>query len=172
MIFVSGVHGVGKSYFCKRLNEDIGIESYASSDLIGQKKNVSFTTDKKIAGIDDNQNYLITAVEALKKEGDFFVLDGHFCLLDNEGEITRIPEQTFIDLKPEAIVLLTERPQIICERRFARDKVKVDIEQICRFQEAEIDYAGEIAEKLGVQIIISKGSEDLQSVIDFIRQRR
>ena len=42
MIFISGIHGVGKSYFCEKLKEVTGIESYASSSLIEQKKKVIF----------------------------------------------------------------------------------------------------------------------------------
>lgn len=172
MIFISGIHGVGKSYFCKKLKEITGVESYTSSSLIAERKKVSFSVDKKIIDINDNQNYLLLAVEELKTKNSFFVLDGHFCLLDIEGNITRIPEQTFIDLKPEAIVLLTEKEEIIAERRMNRDGIEIDLAITRRFQEAEIDYAKEIAMRLGVPIKISKGAEDIQSTIEFIREQR
>lgn len=172
MIFISGIHGVGKSYFCKKLKEITGVESYTSSSLIEQRKKVSFSVDKKIIDINDNQNYLLLAVEELKTKNSFFVLDGHFCLLDIEGNITRIPEQTFIDLKPEAIVLLTEKEEIIAERRMYRDGIEIDLAITRRFQEAEIGYAKEIAMRLGVPIKISKGAEDIQSTIEFIREQR
>lgn len=172
MIFISGVHGVGKSYFCQKLKEIMEIESYVSSSLIEQMKNVAFGVDKKIIEIDDNQKYLLSAVEKLKEKNSFFLLDGHFCLLNKEGTITRIPEQTFINLHPEAIVLLTEKEEIIAERRMARDGVEVDIESTRKFQEAEITYAREIAEKLGVPLKISKGINDFQSTIEFIQEQR
>lgn len=38
MIFISGVHGVGKSYFCDMVKAATGIESYSASTLITQKK--------------------------------------------------------------------------------------------------------------------------------------
>lgn len=172
MIFISGVHGVGKSYFCKELKAATGIESYVSSKLIGEMKNVSFETDKKTGDIDDNQNYLLEAVEKLKELNPYFVLDGHFCLLDKEGTITRIPEQTFIDLQPEAIVLLTEDVEIIAKRRMDRDGIEIDLEETQKFQDAEITYATEIAQKLGVPIKISAESDDFQSIIDFIKEQR
>ena len=37
MIFVSGVHGVGKSYFCNLVKDSVGIETYSASALIATK---------------------------------------------------------------------------------------------------------------------------------------
>ena len=33
--------------------------------------------------------------------GEEFILDGHFCLLDVEGAITKIPMETYFSLKPD-----------------------------------------------------------------------
>lgn len=172
VIFISGVHGVGKSYFCKKLKEMAGIESYISSQLIEQKKKVSFASDKKTTDIENNQNYLLVAVEELKERNSLFVLDGHFCLWDKEGNITRISEKVFTDLKPDAIVLLVEKPEIIVERRRKRDGIEIDFNQTCKFQEAEITYAKEIAKKLNVPLKILRGTEDVQSTIAFITKWR
>ena len=38
MIFVSGVHGVGKSYFCNLVKEVTAIKTHSSSPLIAEKK--------------------------------------------------------------------------------------------------------------------------------------
>lgn len=172
MIFISGVHGVGKTYFCEKLKAVVGIECYSASQLIEQRKQIVFSTDKKIVDIGSNQNYLLEAVAELNEKNSFFVLDGHFCLLDREGTITRIPEQTFIDLQPEAVVLLTEKPEIIVERRMKRDGIRGDIEAIRRFQEEEMIYAKEMSDKIGIPLCISKGSEDIESTINFIKNRR
>lgn len=45
MIFISGVHGVGKSYFCDMVKAATGIESYSASTLITQKKHSGFAKD-------------------------------------------------------------------------------------------------------------------------------
>lgn len=55
MIFISGVHGVGKSYFCDMVKTETGIESYSASTLITRKKHSGFAKDKLIPDIDDNQ---------------------------------------------------------------------------------------------------------------------
>ncbi len=46
MIFISGVHGVGKSYFCDMVKKATGIESYSASTLITQKKHPGFARKK------------------------------------------------------------------------------------------------------------------------------
>ncbi len=105
MIFISGVHGVGKSYFCGMVKEATGIKSYSASTLITQKKHSGFAKDKLIPDIDDNQHYLLQAINELKASGDNFILDGHFCLLNASGKITRIPADTFTSLKKEDLFM-------------------------------------------------------------------
>ena len=172
MIFISGVHGVGKSFFCDQVRERLGMESYSASRLISERKKAGFPASKLIPDIDDNQPYLLDAVEELKAKGEDFLLDGHFCLLDGSGVITRIFENTFTSLHPDAIVLLTEDPAIIAERRSRRDDVAPVVDEIRIFQEEEIKYAQEIADLLKVPIKISKGSKDVDNTISFIAERR
>ena len=138
MIFISGVHGVGKSYFCDLVKKKLGIDTFTAKEL--------------------------------KKNGSSFILDGHFCLLDVDGIIKRIPRETFEEIKPDFIVLLTEKPEVISMRREKRDGIKIDVSEIKKFQDAEIDYAKEIANHLDVELIISSVTEDIDSVIDFVRR--
>ncbi|MDD2958954.1 MAG: hypothetical protein PHE06_07975 [Lachnospiraceae bacterium] len=69
-------------------------------------------------------------------------------------------------------MLLTEKPEIIAERRVNRDSVQIDTEVIRRFQEEEMIYAKEMSDKIGIPLCISKGSEDMESTINFIKNRR
>jgi len=169
MIFISGVHGVGKSYFCNMVKDATGIESYSASKLISQKKHSGFSTDKLIPDIDDNQDYLLQAVNDLKATGHNFILDGHFCLLNASGIITRIPLDTFIALRPEAIILLTERPEIIAARRKERDRIDASIQNIEDFQHEECTYAKEVAAAIGANLYISDGAADLGNTIEYIK---
>lgn len=172
MIFISGVHGVGKSYFCDLLKDRLGVVSYSTSKLIADKKNAGFSPNKLVADIDDNQFYLLEAIRELRGSGDEFLLDGHFCLLNKEGVITRIPLNTFTSLAPDAIVLLTEDPTIIAKRRQDRDGIEHSASDIQAFQDAEKTYANEVAELLGVPLKVSAGSRDVDSTIEFIKSRR
>lgn len=172
MIFISGVHGVGKSYFCNLVKEATGIECYSASSLIKERKKQGFPADKRVADIDENQLYLLAAVDDLRASVGEFLLDGHFCLLNTDGVITRISLDTFTTLKPEAIVLLTETPEIIAKRRQERDNVEHRASDIKAFQDEEIAYAKEVAQILHVPLKISTGSSDVDNTIEFIRDRR
>ncbi len=55
MIFVRGVHGVGKSYFCNLVKDSVGIKTYLGSALIATKKRSGFAKNKLIPDIDENQ---------------------------------------------------------------------------------------------------------------------
>lgn len=172
MIFISGVHGVGKSYFCNLVKEVTSIECYSASSLIKERKKQGFPANKRVADIDENQLYLLAAVDDLRATLGEFLLDGHFCLLNTEGVITRIPLDTFTTLKPEAIILLTENPEIIAQRRQERDGVDHKASDIKAFQDEEVKYAEEVAELLQVPLKISTGSNDIENTVEFIRGRR
>lgn len=48
MIFISGIHGVGKSYFCNQVKKLTGIATYTASELISSEKNELFSANKQI----------------------------------------------------------------------------------------------------------------------------
>lgn len=169
MIFISGVHSVGKSYFCDMVKEATGIESYSASTLITRKKNSGFAKDKLIPDIDDNQQYLLQAVSEFRDSGEDFILDGHFCLLNASGEITRIPYDTFTALKPEAIILLMEKSEVIAARRKEHDGIEASVQDIEDFQQEECAYAKEVAADIGAKLFISGGAGDLAQAINFIK---
>ena len=162
MIFVSGVHGVGKSYFCNLVKDSVGIETYSASALIATKKRSEFAKNKLIPDIDENQQFLLWAVDELRTLCQNFILDGHFCLLNASGEVQRIPYGTFAMLKPDAIVLLTENPEIIASRRRKRDSIEY-------FQREERLYADEVARDINAKLFVSEGAKDLMRAIDFIK---
>lgn len=169
MIFVSGIHGVGKPFFCDMVKAQLGIEYYSASELITPRRGKAFSNDKLVPDIDDNQPLLVEAVEELRSAGTDFILDGHFCLLDAKGMITRIPAETYRQLKPNRMVLLTEKPEVIAKRRRERDGVDVQPTDIDMFQAEEARYAREISKQLNTPLEISSGAEDEQRVIDWIK---
>ena len=170
MIFVSGIHGVGKTFFANQVKEQLGIATYSASQLITEKRNKGFAVNKIVEDIDENQSFLLAAIDELREKGDEFILDGHFCLLNQDGFISRIPMNTFTSLKPDKIVLLTEQPAVIATRRLTRDGIVVEESDIDAFQNEEMSYAEEVARELGVELLVSLGDSDLKSIIQRIRQ--
>lgn len=169
MIFISGIHGVGKSYFCDEVKKRLGLNAYSASSLISELKEEFFKSDKLIKDIDNNQGYLLEALKRLDKSEKRYLLDGHLCLLNGRGYVQRINIQTFFDLNPRGIVLLTENPGVIAERRQTRDGIIHDKDQINSFQNEEIAYAKEVSALLGIPLYISKGANDIENAILFIK---
>lgn len=170
MIFISGIHGVGKTYFCNIVKEELGIATYSSSELIEKRKKEKFPVDKLVADIHFNQILLIDAVNELLQSGEEFIIDGHFCLLDANGKISRIPIETYEFLKPNKLILLTEEPKIIVERRYKRDGILQNELDVKKFQEEEKMYAYEVAQKLDIKLKISRGKQELKEVLEFIER--
>lgn len=169
MIFISGIHGVGKSYFCESVKIALGVDTYSASTLIAERKKVEFFQDKLIPDIDDNQQYLLSAIQDLNVINPLYLLDGHFCLLNAQGQITRIPHETFTSLNPDAIILLTEDPDVVACRRRSRDGIQHNAENIRLFQDEEITYAKEVSERLDVTLWISTGSADMADTLGFLQ---
>lgn len=170
MIFVSGVHGVGKTYFCSMVKKELNINTYSASELISKKGRKKLSVDKRTSEINQNQLYLQQAVNELNKIDKKYILDGHFCLLDSDGNISKIPREVFFILKPDLIVLLKEKSSVIAARIWQRDGVVEDENKISIFQKEEHLYAKEIANQLGIDIIVSQGNEDLKKIIEKIRE--
>lgn len=137
--------------------------------MITQKKHSGFAKDKLIPDIDDNQQYLLQAVNELKGSGQNFILGGHFCLLNATGDITRIPCDTFTSLKPGAIILLMEKSKVIVARRKERDGIEAPVQEIEAFQQEEYAYAKEVAADIGARLFVSGGTGDLTHTIEFIK---
>lgn len=168
MIFIGGIHGVGKTRFCKEAYDLTGIPSYSASSLISDGKGVHFPVNKNIQGIDDNQLVLISAINGLKASSNRFLIDGHFCLLDQSGHVVRINKNTFLAIAPDGILVLTEDPTVIAERRLARDGVYSNLSEIMEFQHEEITYAQELAMDMNIPIAIVSGDGHRVEGCEFI----
>lgn len=170
MIFVGGIHGVGKTTFCNKVKNVLDIETYSASTLIEQEKNISFSKDKLATNINDNQDYLLNAIRKMDCDRKTFILDGHFCLLNKNGAVTRVDVNTFIKLRPIAIIVLTDNPSEIALRRKERDGVNQNANEIELFQNEEIKYAKEVTELLETKLFVSTGESDFIKTVDFIRE--
>lgn len=150
IIFIAGVHGVGKTQYCNSIKTD-EIKNYSASELIKKYKNIE---TKMVKNIEENQNILLKAISYLTEEKIY--LDGHFCLLNMKGEITRIPIQTFEELgMKEIFILYSDVNNIICRLK-KRDKIEYSYTLVDELQKAEISYGKEIALKLNIPLTFIK----------------
>lgn len=165
IIFVGGIHGVGKTTICDKLSNELSIEHYSSSDLISMLDSQRIKQDKRVENIQDNQNMLLEAVKCFLDKDKAYLLDGHFCLMDNDHSIQQVPIKVFELLGIKGIVVISDYESKILERLKNRDNRDYSLEFIKRFQEKEICYANQVAEQIKVPLKIVNMSNEESDMI-------
>ena len=132
-------------------------------------KNEIFEKSKYMTDINDNQRYLLEAINKLCKSESFFLLDGYLCLLNSDSIVQHIKLQTILVLKPDSLVLLTDSPRLIVESRILRDGIECNLSEINVFQNEEIAYTNELSGLLYIPLLISRGKKDIDNTLMLIK---
>ena len=150
IIFIGGVHGVGKGTLCKRLASDLKITHLSASEVLKWSDFNADSSNKQVADISATQDRLLMNLGKLIQPNETYLLDGHFCLLNKGGKIEKVPNEVFVGINPKKIVVICENPEIICEHLFQRDGKNYDVSQIKQMQIIEREHAQHIAELLRI----------------------
>ena len=168
IIFIGGVHGVGKTTFSQKISKVLMLPAYSAGHLIRNHKGRASSGDKNVANVSDNQDALVEAVRLLKMHGKTIILDGHFCVRDKVSVITRIPLSTYEALQIKLILILEEEAVIIQERLQARDDTYQDCQDIDLLQNAEVEYGKEVAMTMRIPIQVCRNTQ-IDEAFAFIR---
>ncbi|HBP87251.1 MAG TPA: hypothetical protein DD706_06100 [Nitrospiraceae bacterium] len=154
VVFVGGVHGVGKSTCCQQASERNGLQWYTASSLINAERQSTINErSKEVLDPKGNQELLINGLDKLKTSGhERVILDGHFTLLRPGGEIIAVGIDVFAQLRLEIIVVFRDDPASICKRLGERDEQVWPISIVDGHQEAEINRAYVVASFLKIPI--------------------
>ncbi|MCY9500281.1 AAA family ATPase, partial [Paenibacillus larvae] len=126
---------------------------------------------KKVSNITENQNYLIEAINELELLDHTLLLDGHFCVINEFNNTVRLPSQTFLDLSPKGIILLTDDEAQIYSRLVKRDTIAaLDIPTIRKLQQEELICAKEISEMLHIPLCIYRVSDSRVVIDNFVQK--
>lgn len=166
-MFVGGVHGVGKSTLCNSIVVRLNAEHHSASELISRIGKVNHSTNKRVADIGKNQDALITAVNEYLVDEKLYLLDGHFCLLNQIGNVAEIPLSTFEAISPVAIVVLFDEPKNIHARLKQRDKERYDVDTLSSFQAKEMSYSELVASNLNVPFLKASPLIDSDEIFRF-----
>lgn len=164
IIFLGGVHGVGKNTLCSVSLSDTHIIALSASEVLRWSE-ISPKENKKVNDINATQDRLIEGLRRMVELDRKYVLDGHFCLIDKDGEVKRVPFETFRAINPSGIVVLTDSPSLIVKRLRERDNTKYAASLIDSFQQEEVAYAKEVANILSIPFIEFKGARS--SAVEF-----
>ncbi|MBE9059908.1 ATP-binding protein [cf. Phormidesmis sp. LEGE 11477] len=162
-VFVGGVHGVGKTYFCKNIICRFDAAHVTASELIG--RHVKHQIDKTVSNVEKNQLILAEELARYQTSCRTILLDGHFCLLNSTSNIQDVPLETFKAISLCAIVLLIDNPEAIAERLSSRDSRTHSIELISELQSREITRAELVSQSLKIPISIINAAEDIEKLI-------
>ena len=156
IVFVGGIHGVGKSHFADRIKTQVPIiELLSCSNVLHWVD----PTQKEVEDVSAIQDRLIVNLRKIVDVDKPYLLDGHFCLKNTDGQIENIPLETFKAIDPEFIVLLEEDIELVCKRLNRRDGKTYDSDFLTRMASFEYNWATEVARELGVPIYVIRSSE-------------
>ncbi|MGF6220884.1 ATP-binding protein [Pseudomonas sp. YL-218 TE3947] len=156
-IFIAGVHGVGKTYLASRISARLGLTHTSASKLIKEERALpNWEADKRVSDVDANQVALAEAVARHNSGGTHLLLDGHFILLNSQGEFSPLGADVFKTLNLKGVVLLEASPEIIAGRIRERDGRDADIENIAAFLSAERTQAHKVCSQLGISLQVLK----------------
>lgn len=168
IIFVSGIHAVGKTTFCSQVSQQLRLPHYSCSDLI--KANSSYIEQqKRLNEIDKNQDVLSQAIKNQTND-PHFILDGHFCLVDKSNSIKTICESTFITMHPSLIINIIADPKIVVDRLIKRGDKSFSIDFIKNFMDAETARANYIASLIDIPIYTQATIEDTSQAINTVKK--
>lgn len=154
IVFVTGVHAVGKSTACQQVSNDSGIAYYSASSLIKTEKQSAIADQgKAVANVDGNQQLLLKAIDRkLSSTASHMLLDGHFTLINARGNVEPINIELFKKLPLSGVVVYRDKPKSIAARMSERDGKAIQQDHVEYHQNLEIEHAQQVSTELGVMI--------------------
>lgn len=150
--FIGGIHGVGKSTICRQLCSELNLEYLSASELLKWKDINEDAKNKKVKDIPETQNRLIVGLNNKIQKGKNYLLDGHYCLLNSNNEVVRVPFGTFEKINPFSLNLILVDISEIKKRLETRDNKPYDYAPLERLQSEELTYTKQLSKKLGITL--------------------
>lgn len=151
LTFVGGIHGVGKSTFCKAMAGRYEAQHIIAGDLI--RRELKSQQGKPVTSVEKNQDVLVAALAKIERSAPLLILDGHFCLVSTSNGVSEIPARTFEEIAPNSLVLLTHDIEVVQGRLRRRDDKAPSIALLSEFQEREILHARAISRLLDIPLV-------------------
>lgn len=151
IIFVGGIHAVGKGTVCEKIARKFNFEHLSASQVLKWNE-ISDSNNKKVQDFNTTQDRLLTNLNKIIKPDKKYLLDGHFTLLNSNGKPEKIDESTFVRIQPKLIILLTCEPIVIFKRLKQRDNTNYKLSILKKMQEMEVEHAKYISKKLDIPL--------------------
>lgn len=169
VIFIGGIHGVGKSTICQHICRELNMEYLSASEVLKWEDINEDVKNKKVENIPFTQNRLITGLKNALQEDKNYLLDGHYCLLNKDNEVEKISLDTFNQINPIALVLILGDVKEIKKRLETRDNKPYEFELLERLQNSQLAYAKVLSEVLNIPLHIGK-NDDYSNILVSLRE--
>jgi adenylate kinase len=161
VIFVAGVHGVGKTTLCKAVAQKEGVLHKSAGEIIRERDAAALSSSTKSVGdINRTQRLLVEGVDQIRRGGRNLLLDGHFALINGLGEVEAIARNVFQALALDGIILVHDSPLEIYNRLVARDANPLTLAELTELQSVEVATAETIAKALALPLIMVKSADE------------
>jgi adenylate kinase len=167
IIFIGGIHGVGKGTICKEIASKTDLIHITASEILKWNE-ISSSDNKLVRNISSTQERLIYGLKNLIENDKQYLLDGHFCLLNSNGTPCKIDEETFDNINLKIISIVIDDIEKIADRLEKRDNKKYDLKILNELQQMEIEYAKYLSKKYSIPYIEIKKS-DHKSLLNSIK---
>lgn len=154
LIFLGGVHGVGKTAMCEDFAGKLGLIAVSASAVIrGERQQPSSDSRTVVKDVDGNQSLLIRGVRRLLSDAPgCYLLDGHFALRTLAGNIEKVDANVFNEMGVKGLICLVDEPVAIAHRLTVRDGLVPDAVAISELQSYELHSAEAVSRALGVEL--------------------
>jgi len=162
VVFVGGVHGVGKSTCCAQVAQLARCLHVTASEIIRRERSQAIASaGKLVADVDGNQRLLIRGFHALRVQAGTMpiLLDGHFAMRDALGEIKSVSVDVFRSLGVDRVVCLVDELSAIASRIEQRDGTALADREIAELQDAELRHARLVAIALAVPFTLLQSGD-------------
>lgn len=163
--FIGGIHGVGKSTICRHICNELNLEYLSASELLKWKDINEDAKNKKVKDIPDTQNRLILGLKDTVQIGKYYLLDGHYCLLNSNNEVVNVPLETFKTINPFSLNLILGEISEIKKRLETRDKKPYDYAFLENLQREELTYAKHLSKTLGITLNVGTQNDYSELVL-------
>lgn len=106
IVFIEGIHEVGKSTICRHHCSELKLEYLSASELLIWKDINEDSINKKVEDIPDTQNCLILRQINTVQKVKYYLLDWRYCLHNNNNEVVSVPREIFEKINPFSLSLI------------------------------------------------------------------
>lgn len=157
IVFVGGIHGVGKSTLCERIAAKSNVLHVKASSLIRDSSRNADTQDQKsVQDVAANQAILVARFREVMNSctARAILIDGHFALGKPDGTTERVATEVFAALHVSSLVCLQDAPGSVAARLRARDASAPEESYLALLQATELEQAANVSQALGIRLTV------------------